>query len=728
MHHKTCTISNIMDLTKEKCKELALMCQTRTEFHRRFGSAVKVSKKNGWYEEICIHMPSPIHQYTKEECSAEARKYNKRGDFQKYSHRHYQAALRKRWLDEICGHMTGRVKRTSGWWEDINHCKETALLYDDLKKLRKEEKGCYESIYKHGWQEECLNHIKVRRRYTEQDIAEIASIYDDYYSFRENYPNLCAIAISRGIIDRICSHMSIQRKVSKKYDEPLNKENCIIRAQKYRTRSAFQKSEDGRFYNYALRNGFLDEICGHMERIGNLSLRCIYVATFSDNHAYIGLTGNADNRWKAHLRSKQSAIYKHMQKTGLSPKFKRLTDYMTKEEASIQEGKYKEKYQKEGWIILNIAKTGALGGLTGYSKDEVLEEAAKYTSLRQFRLKSPGYYESGYRSDYWDEVRAICHPQTRILTEETITAIALQCTSIAEFRKKDHAALDKAMKLGILDKICMHMDRSKEKHKISEEEIQDAVSQSLSFSILRKKFPHIYAKLCRTGRIESFYPDYNNNVVVTNAANGKNIRRHLSEPQIVILDAEIREAVQKCCTLKEFKDQYPHFYNELRKRNRVREFCADLANPRNTTCISLDDAKSIALTFENRTLLKIGNPKAYEMLRKAGMLEEYAPKKILRKPEKWTPENRRAAAIDCKSRKEFKHKYPQAYEVARAKGELDDICSHMESRRRRWTDEEIIGIISQVHNMKELKDFNHAAWAHMKSRGLVGRYKNCFKK
>lgn len=716
-----------MSLTKEECRKLAQMCETRSDFTKRYATAVRVAKKYGWYEEICLHMPLPAHRYSKKECAEEAAKYKTRGDFQKHSFKYYQAALRKKWLDEICEHMNGRTRRKSGWWEDINHCKETALLYDNLKKLRKEEKGCYESIYKHGWQEECLSHIKFRKRYTDQDIAEIAIGYDDYFSFRGNYPNLCAIAISRGIIDKVCSHMSIKRKVSKKYEEPLNKENCIIKAKKYRTRSAFQKSEDNRFYNYALRNGLLDEICGHMERIGNHSLRCIYVATFSDNHAYIGLTSNTRNRWKEHLRDEQSAIYKHTQKTGLNPKFKQLTRYMVKEEAARQEGKYKEKYQKKGWIILNVAKTGALGGSSGYTKDEVLEEAAKYTSLRQFRLKSPGYYESGYRSDYWDEVRAICHPQTRILTEEAITPIALQCSSIAEFRKKDHAALDKAMKLGILDKICMHMDRSKEKHKISEEEIHEAVSQSMSFSILRKKFPHIYAKLYRTGRIKSFYPDYDNNVVVVIAANGKAIRRHLSEPQIIISDSEIREAVQKCRTLQEFKDEYPNYYKELRKQHKIREFCSVLPNPRNTTCLSIDEAKSIALTFENRTLLKEGNPKAYEMLRKAGLLEEYAPKKITRKPEKWTSENRRAAALDCKSRKEFKSRYPQAYDVARSKGELDDICSHMECRRRRWTDEEIIEIVSQVHSMKELKDYNQAAWAHIKSRGLVTRYREFFK-
>ena len=58
----------------------------------------------------------------------------------------------------------------------------------------------------------------------------------------------------------------------------------------------------------------------------------------------------------------------------------------------------------------------------GYTKEEVLNMAKKFSSLKEFNENAPGYYQSGYRSDYWEEIKEICKPLQRIkYTEEELT-------------------------------------------------------------------------------------------------------------------------------------------------------------------------------------------------------------------------------------------------------------------------------------------------------------------
>lgn len=67
------------------------------------------------------------------------------------------------------------------------------------------------------------------------------------------------------------------------------KEMCHKEALRFKSKSEFQFNSKSA-YNKSLDKGWLDEICLHMEILGNKFKRCIYVYEFSDNYAYIGLT------------------------------------------------------------------------------------------------------------------------------------------------------------------------------------------------------------------------------------------------------------------------------------------------------------------------------------------------------------------------------------------------------------------------------------------------------
>lgn len=110
--------------------------------------------------------------------------------------------------------------------------------------------------------------------------------------------------------------------------------------------------------------------------------------------------------------------------------------------------------------MLNRANTGALGGNNGYSKNEVIEKASKYDNLTDFRLNDAGYYEAGYRSDYWDEIRLLCNAKTHLgYTEDDCRRISKPYKELKVFMKEKSAVYHAAIRLGIKDEICEHMKK-----------------------------------------------------------------------------------------------------------------------------------------------------------------------------------------------------------------------------------------------------------------------------
>ena len=96
-----------------------------------------------------------------------------------------------------------------------------------------------------------------------------------------------------GWLGEVCDHMVELRKP---YGHWNIKENCLQESLKYKTRTEFQKGSGGAYIS-SMKNGWLDEICGHMEVVGNLKMRGIYVFEFEDNHVYVGLTYDFKRRY-----------------------------------------------------------------------------------------------------------------------------------------------------------------------------------------------------------------------------------------------------------------------------------------------------------------------------------------------------------------------------------------------------------------------------------------------
>ena len=86
---------------------------------------------------------------------------------------------------------------------------------------------------------------------------------------------------------------------------------------------------------------------------------------------------------------------------------------ITVKDGKIREGVWKDKYEKEGWIIINKAPTGGIGNFAHkWTHEKCKEEAKKYFSRKEFKKESSGAYDAAYRNKWLDEFFPKSAPKT----------------------------------------------------------------------------------------------------------------------------------------------------------------------------------------------------------------------------------------------------------------------------------------------------------------------------
>lgn len=177
-------------------------------------------------------------------------------------------------------------------------------------------------------------------------------------------------------------------KQKKKPNGYWTKERCQKEALKYKTRMEFKSSSSA--YDVACRNGWIKDICGHMERSGSRYLRRIYVFEFPDKTFYVGLTGNHQRRYRDHMKYNK-LIREKSKKIGHS--FILHENLLDRERAAEQEGVILKDYISKGWKPINKAKTGGLGGCEKkWTEPETVKEVMKYETIKDLATNNHSLY------------------------------------------------------------------------------------------------------------------------------------------------------------------------------------------------------------------------------------------------------------------------------------------------------------------------------------------------
>jgi len=219
------------------------------------------------------------------------------------------------------------------------------------------------------------------------------------------------------------------------------KERCLDEAIKYKYRVDFRQRSH-KAYDAAKKKGWLDSICKHMSPKGNKYNRIVYVYEFTDNHAYVGLTYDMKTRIRIRENNQNDSVTKHINKTGLNPELKILSELIPVEKAIIYENIYYHKYKCDGWNMLNRVKTRSIGSSMKWTKDKCLKQIKKCGSRTEFYRKA-GLVQAIKRNGWLDEMLAHI-PLKRIsngyYTKEKCIELLRNCKSSDEMKKTNHSA------------------------------------------------------------------------------------------------------------------------------------------------------------------------------------------------------------------------------------------------------------------------------------------------
>jgi hypothetical protein len=480
-------------------------------------------------------------KWTKELTMIESIKYNSRVEFQKKSNNAYNSALRNKWLDEICGHMT--LLRNDNW------------SFDDMK--------------------------------------EIANKYYLFSDFRKNENAVYLYAQRRGYIDELISHMD---RTNIRWD----KNKLHQEALKYESRTDFEQNNPNA-YNSALRWKIMDEITTHMEPLGHKYKRMIYIYEFSDNFCYVGLTFNKKRRHHSHMTSKSSSVYQHIEKTGLIPVFKPLTNYINNISAQKKENEFLEKYVEEGWFILNKTKTGGLGSNRRvWDKDKIWEIAKKYDSLIDFRKNEPNVWSAAVKSEWYNEMTSHMSRiiKVRKYTKEIIINIVKNYTKFTDFYKNEKSAYIAVSKNNWND-LLSGLERKLIKDN-TDKDLFEIAKKYRTKKEFKENYPSEYLYAQRKGLL-------------------KNITEHMVSGRFKWTKEKVLEIAEKYNNLTEFRKENKNAHDAAHKHGWFTDVTKHMKKRR---VWDYDSVKQVAIKYQNREAFRLSGMGAYSYAKKNNILDE----------------------------------------------------------------------------------------------------------
>lgn len=271
--------------------------------------------------------------------------------------------------------------------------------------------------------------------------------YKTKMEFKQNSPSAYSKCVKNW--PELLSHMEEVRKPAGYWTY----DRCRELASSCKTRKEFFNKK-GFAYEVARKNGWLDDICAHMDILGNLKKRCIYAYEFDDNFVYVGLTFDFEGRWSKRLKDINDIVKKHIDITGKIPIRKKITDYLDSNLASKLEGEILKKYIDDGWNVLNRNKTGSLGGDHRVWKyDTCKEEALKYETFDDFRKNNNNCLSAIYKNGWMDLLKHLKYIKklNGYWNKENCKECAKLCTGRKDFSSKYRGAYMSSLKNGWLD-------------------------------------------------------------------------------------------------------------------------------------------------------------------------------------------------------------------------------------------------------------------------------------
>ena len=292
-------------------------------------------------------------------------------------------------------------------------------------------------------------------KWTDELLRKSAAKYTSVKEWRTKEESAYATASARGLLKKLSKNMI---KIGEKGF--WTKDKVKKSALRYQTKVDWIKNEDAA-YRAAHKNGWIDELTKHMVPIGNKRIRCVYsISVKGKKIIYIGLTGYFQRRIRDHFDTPRilNLIKDYGKKSIIT---KQLTKYILAEKAIETERKLTQHFINKGYLVLNKAKPGSLGGTTvKWTKEKILKEAKKYKTIRDWLKSSKQSYAAAWSMNIVDQAtKHMTRLWEKKWTEKKVIKAALKFKTFKIWLKKDPASYRAAQARNLLNhsKITNHL-------------------------------------------------------------------------------------------------------------------------------------------------------------------------------------------------------------------------------------------------------------------------------
>ena len=135
----------------ENCYNAAKQCKTKKEFRKRFSAANNNAAKNGWLSDYIWFekLREKKGTYTREKCREIAVGCHTRMEFHDKCSRAYQVALKKGWMDDYT--WFEEKQKPNGYWDNYDKCFKAAKECNTRSEFLEKYYQAYICANKNGW-------------------------------------------------------------------------------------------------------------------------------------------------------------------------------------------------------------------------------------------------------------------------------------------------------------------------------------------------------------------------------------------------------------------------------------------------------------------------------------------------------------------------------------------------------------------------------------------------
>ena len=391
-----------------------------------------------------------IEEWTLDRLEREVKKYSSRSDFHDNCRNGYDYASKNEFLDKYF--PLEKKHKPLGYWNNYENCKLEVSKYTILDDFRIGSSGCYDSLIRNGWLKELTSHMvrkqKPKTHWTKELCADVVSKFDDIKKLTKEYPGCINAIRSNGwgeLLDKI-------RRVKK----PWTYETAKEEVKKYKLIVDLINNDSG-LYGAIRKNKWNDLL---EDKRGNYKPTLIY------------------DKNKCHEAALQCS-----NKTEFQKKFS---------------GAY-QNCLKYGWLDEVCSHMKHIKYRNGYWNDEkVLEEAKKYTTLKEFRENGSGAYcYASVRKELMNKIKTFLKTDKKekdYWNYERCYEEAKKYTTLIDFHNNSSSAYTNARKNKWLEDFTwLESTRNKNYGKdYTIEELKKLSKQCINKNEFKKKYYHAW--------------------------------------------------------------------------------------------------------------------------------------------------------------------------------------------------------------------------------------------